>query len=109
MRHAAAPWHFLYFFPLPHGHGSLRPTFGSSRRTVLTGVVAADARRLLLLCAAAPNGLGLRRAARARAPSGDCDSAAGIVEDQRRAARRRPARRGDRRASSFSTGRSHHR
>jgi hypothetical protein len=19
--------HFLYFFPLPHGHGSLRPTF----------------------------------------------------------------------------------
>src|SRR5690348_2064303 len=22
-----APWHFLYFFPLPHGHGSLRPIF----------------------------------------------------------------------------------
>src|SRR5580704_10173758 len=22
----AAPWHFLYFFPLPQGHGSLRPT-----------------------------------------------------------------------------------
>src|ERR1017187_8421807 len=22
-----APWHFLYFFPLPHGQGSLRPTF----------------------------------------------------------------------------------
>src|SRR6185437_2461548 len=21
-----APWHFLYFRPLPHGHGSLRPT-----------------------------------------------------------------------------------
>jgi hypothetical protein len=20
--------HFLYFLPLPHGHGSLRPTFG---------------------------------------------------------------------------------
>src|SRR5262249_16789371 len=34
--HAAAPWHFLYFLPLPHGHGSFRPTFGSSRRTVLT-------------------------------------------------------------------------
>src|SRR5882762_10233609 len=33
--HAAAPWHFLYFFPLPQGQGSLRPTFGSSRRTVL--------------------------------------------------------------------------
>ncbi len=25
---AAAPWHFLYFLPEPHGHGSLRPTFG---------------------------------------------------------------------------------
>src|SRR5215207_6851870 len=21
------PWHFLYFLPEPHGHGSLRPTF----------------------------------------------------------------------------------
>src|SRR5215203_3380234 len=31
---AATPWHFLYFFPLPHGQGSFRPTFGSSRRTV---------------------------------------------------------------------------
>src|SRR4051812_25947954 len=31
-----APWHFLYFLPLPHGHGSLRPTFGSSRFTCLT-------------------------------------------------------------------------
>ena len=30
-----APWHFLYFFPLPHGHGSLRPTFAPSCRTVL--------------------------------------------------------------------------
>src|SRR3954463_12001129 len=29
----AVPWHFLYFLPLPHGHGSLRPTFGSSRFT----------------------------------------------------------------------------
>src|SRR4051812_19481729 len=35
LHHAAAPWHFLYFLPLPHGHGSFRPTFGSSRRTVL--------------------------------------------------------------------------
>lgn len=24
--------HFLYFLPLPHGHGSLRPTRGASRR-----------------------------------------------------------------------------
>lgn len=22
--------HFLYFFPLPHGHGSFRPTLGTS-------------------------------------------------------------------------------
>jgi hypothetical protein len=26
-----APWHFLCFLPLPHGHGSLRPTLGSWR------------------------------------------------------------------------------
>src|SRR3982751_3182058 len=32
----AAPWHFLYFLPLPHGQGSLRPTFGSSRLTCFT-------------------------------------------------------------------------
>src|SRR5438552_127370 len=25
-RYIAAPWHFLNFLPLPHGHGSLRPT-----------------------------------------------------------------------------------
>ena len=31
-----APWHFLYFLPEPHGHGSLRPTFGASRWTVST-------------------------------------------------------------------------
>ena len=29
--YAALPWHFLYFLPLPHGHGSLRPTFGPDR------------------------------------------------------------------------------
>src|SRR5437763_3356737 len=34
--YAIRPQQFLYFFPLPHGHGSLRPTFGSSRRTVFT-------------------------------------------------------------------------
>src|SRR6187551_3910219 len=32
------PWHCLYFFPLPQGHGSLRPTLGSSRLTVSTTV-----------------------------------------------------------------------
>src|SRR5438094_8124802 len=35
LRYTAAPWHFLYFFPEPHGQGSLRPTFGSLRTTVL--------------------------------------------------------------------------
>jgi hypothetical protein len=25
-----APWHFLYFLPEPHGHGSLRPTLSHS-------------------------------------------------------------------------------
>ena len=28
------PQQALYFLPLPHGHGSLRPTFASVRRTV---------------------------------------------------------------------------
>ncbi|CAO3307796.1 hypothetical protein METHP14_340026 [Pseudomonas sp. P14-2025] len=28
-----APWHFLYFFSLPHGHGSLRPTSFRALRT----------------------------------------------------------------------------
>ena len=32
--HAVAPQHFLYFLPLPQEHGSLRPIFGVSRRTV---------------------------------------------------------------------------
>ena len=32
---AAAPWHFLYFWPLPQGQGSLRPTLGWSRTTGL--------------------------------------------------------------------------
>jgi hypothetical protein len=26
IRQAAAPWQRLYFLPLPHGHGSFRPT-----------------------------------------------------------------------------------
>jgi hypothetical protein len=32
----AAPWQTLYLRPLPHGHGSLRPTLGAARRTVST-------------------------------------------------------------------------
>jgi hypothetical protein len=31
------PQHFLDFFSLPQGHGSLRPTFGASRFTVPCG------------------------------------------------------------------------
>src|SRR5215472_19206681 len=31
-RYAILPQQFLYFFPLPHGHGSLRPTLGNDRR-----------------------------------------------------------------------------
>src|SRR6266513_4002629 len=30
--YATRPQQFLYFFPLPQGHGSLRPTFGNERR-----------------------------------------------------------------------------
>src|SRR5206468_7586952 len=30
------PQHFLYFRPLPQGHGSLRPTLGASLTIVLT-------------------------------------------------------------------------
>src|SRR3954471_14538156 len=41
---ALAPWHFLYFLPDPHGHGSLRPTFGSSRLTCSTcGTISSSA------------------------------------------------------------------
>ena len=32
--YAFRPQQFLYFLPLPHGHGSLRPIFGEVRRTV---------------------------------------------------------------------------
>src|SRR5208283_4298553 len=28
---APTPWQFLYFFPLPHGHGSFLPTLFSTR------------------------------------------------------------------------------
>ena len=31
--YALRPQQFLNFLPLPHGHGSFRPTFGISRRT----------------------------------------------------------------------------
>src|SRR3954462_5018258 len=38
IHHAAfAPWLFLYFFPLPQGQGSLRPTLSASLTIVFTG------------------------------------------------------------------------
>src|SRR5438093_10551797 len=39
LRYTVAAWHFLYFFPEPHGHGSLRPTLASLRFTVCGSVV----------------------------------------------------------------------
>ncbi len=73
-----APWHFLYFFPLPHGHGSFRPTFGSSRRIVFgDGVVTADARRLSAAAAARMDSA-RRSAAAALPPNGDGASADGL-------------------------------
>src|SRR5439155_6751154 len=38
-------WHFLYFLPLPHGHGSLRPTRGAPRTTGTAGAGAGAPRR----------------------------------------------------------------
>jgi hypothetical protein len=32
-----SPWHFLYFFPLPQGQGSFRPTFGTVPRVGTPG------------------------------------------------------------------------
>ncbi len=29
--YAFLPWQFLYFFPLPQGHGSFRPTFSPEK------------------------------------------------------------------------------
>jgi hypothetical protein len=34
---SGAPQHCLNFFPLPQGHGSLRPIFRVARRTVCGG------------------------------------------------------------------------
>jgi hypothetical protein len=31
--YASLPWHCLYFFPLPQGQGSLRPTLGTALTT----------------------------------------------------------------------------
>ena len=91
---ALAPWHFLYFLPLPHGHGSLRPTFGSSRLTVLIDVVAAGARRARRLGAGARAGAALppmraeRRRRRRRRARSASSAAAGAARRWRTGARR---------------------
>jgi hypothetical protein len=40
------PQHFLYFFPLPQGQGSLRPTFGAELRMRWTTSWSSGAARL---------------------------------------------------------------
>src|SRR5207245_11790075 len=54
--YSSLPWHFLYFFPLPHQHGSLRPIF---RRSAAGSIVAA--------CRGAPPPAALATAAGSRA------------------------------------------
>src|SRR5262245_17882767 len=95
--HAAWPWHFLYLRPLPHGHGSLRPTFGSSRRTVLiTSSPPVRAGR-----GPDPNGAGWAPAG--AAPPGNGEAASGLFIVIGVA--RRGAGLGAAAACSFSTGR----
>ena len=107
--HAAVPWHFLYFFPLPQGQGSLRPTFGSSRRTVFTAASSPPTRGGCLSCAG-PNGLaGSAACARGALFSDRLRLRRRVVEDQRRAARRRTPRHRHRAPRRSSTGRSHQR
>src|SRR5690606_36614811 len=45
-----APWHFLYFFPLPQGQGSLRPTLSSVRWTVWGGAGSSPLFKVSLGC-----------------------------------------------------------
>src|SRR6185503_3540651 len=101
--HAAWPWHFLYFFPLPHGHGSLRPTFGSSRRTVLiTSSPPVRAGTGPCRDEAGP-GDGIVAAAAREVPNADAASALFIVMG----VARRATGRGAAGAWSLTTGRSH--
>src|SRR5205809_5635251 len=105
--YAVRPQQFLYFFPLPHGHGSLRPTFGSSRRTVL-GVASSPPTRGGCCARGGPNGLAC--AARARLPpttdcNSDADGSFRISGGDRRAGRRG----GGGPVGSLRIGRSHQR
>ena len=42
---ASAPWHFLYFLPLPHGHGIVASDLRLVALDLLDDVVAAGSRR----------------------------------------------------------------
>src|SRR6202043_1485594 len=53
LTHACLPQQFLYFFPLPHGQGSLRPTFGASLRVV--GITSSSSSPFLLTCSSRAN------------------------------------------------------
>src|SRR5206468_2840031 len=102
--HVAAPWHFLYFLPLPQGQGSLRPIFGSSRRTVF-GVASSPPTRGGCCGRAGPNGLAGWGACARAPPKRDDDSDAGSLR-MSGGGRRGAGRRGTG-ASSPIIGRSH--
>src|SRR5205809_4795289 len=89
--YAVRPQQFLYFFPLPHGHGSLRPTFGSSRRTVLTGASSPPTREGCRAEPPAADGLLRAGAAPAKAGAGSSPPPLRMSGEERRGAGRRVA------------------
>ena len=127
-RHAAlgrrplsAPQHFLYFLPLPHGHGSLRPTFARAarrrrrrraRRGRRRAAGARDrrgGRRAAPADAARAPAAARRRAPRRRRPAPraarrgrGCGSRMHDLEDASRAPARRCARSSPRRAEALA-------
>src|SRR5713101_5862643 len=58
--YAVRPQQFLYFLPLPHGHGSFRPTFGSERRTGKSIDISPAPSPSIATPAIAPTGWGCR-------------------------------------------------
>jgi hypothetical protein len=55
-------WQFLYFFPLPHGHGSFRPTRSPLCR-IGSGFFSAAAAFVVAFASASFAGVGVVRAA----------------------------------------------
>src|SRR5690242_1578370 len=73
--HATRPQQFLNFFPLPHGHGSLRPTFGNERRTgrsIDTSPAPSPSPSPAMTPAIAPTGWRIRASAPAVGATGAC-------------------------------------